>query len=118
MAVTVVQQTNTFDQWRIKTNTISANLGDTATLTTVADDAVAAINELDHELGNPAVLTTTDKANVVAAVNELDADTNKLITDVGDVTQLDSGDPDVVTAINNTSSTGRNFSIAMAIALG
>lgn len=41
-----VEQTDTFDQWRVKTNTISS------------------------EVGNTVDLTTTDKTNVVAAVNE------------------------------------------------
>ena len=136
MAVTVVQQTNSFDQWRVKTNTISSNLGDAATLTTVADDAVSAINELDADIGSPASLTTTAKNNVVAAVNELDADlgnpatltttaknnvvsaVNELDSQVGDLNNLSGGETNLVDAVNNNRSAGTNFSIAMAIALG
>ena len=136
MAVTVVQQTNTFDQWRVKTNTISTDLGDAATLTTVADDAIAAINELDHDIGTPAALTTTARTNVVAAVNELDADlgtpanltttaknnvvaaVNELDSQVGDINNLSTGDTNLVSAVNTVNSTGKNFSIAMSIALG
>lgn len=46
MSIPNVPQTDTFDQWRIKTNTIAENVGD-----------------LDN-------LNTTDQSNIVAAVNE------------------------------------------------
>ena len=47
MAVTVVNLTDTFDQWRIKTNTLGTNTGDLSTLSTTAKNTiVAAINEI------------------------------------------------------------------------
>jgi len=70
MAVTNVSQSETFDQWRVKTNTIATNLGDAATLTTSATTAVGGVNELKGNVGTLNSLTTTDKSNLVAAVNE------------------------------------------------
>ena len=70
MAVTNVSQSETFDQWRVKTNTIATNLGDSATLTTTATNAVGGVNELKGNVGSLNNLTTTDKTNLVAAVNE------------------------------------------------
>jgi hypothetical protein len=70
MAVTNVSQSETFDQWRVKTNTIATNLGDSATLTTTATTAVGGVNELKGDVGTLNNLTTTDKTNLVAAVNE------------------------------------------------
>ena len=47
MAVTVVNLTDTFDEWRIKTNTLGSNTGDLTTLSTTAKNTlVAAINEI------------------------------------------------------------------------
>jgi hypothetical protein len=47
MAVTVVNLTDTFDEWRLKTNTLGTNTGDLATLSTTAKGSlVAAINEI------------------------------------------------------------------------
>ena len=118
MAVTVVQQTNTFDQWRVKTNTIATDLGDAASLTTVATNAIGGVNEVNGHLGLPANLVTIDKTNVVAGVNEVKTAAVGLRTDVGDLNNLSTGDTNLVSAVNNVNSTGKNFSIAMAIALG
>ena len=55
MALTVVNLTDTFDEWRIKTNAVHELAGDLTTLSTTAKGSlVAAINELDAEahLGN------------------------------------------------------------------
>ena len=69
MAITNVSENDTFDQWRVKTNTISTDLGDAATLTTTATNAVAAINELDANLGDLNNLEVPG-ADLVAAANE------------------------------------------------
>ena len=118
MAVTVVQQTNTFDQWRVKTNTIASDLGDAATLNTFATNAVGGVNEVSLRVGLPTNLVTTDKTNVVSAVNEVKNAAVGLRTDVGNLNNLSGGESNLVTAINNAKTTGTNFSIAMAIALG
>jgi hypothetical protein len=133
MAVTVVNQTDTFDQWRVKTNDISSDLGDVSTLaTTDTTSVVAAINELDTrvgelldldtseitnvvgavnelqtELGEPANLTTTAKTSAVDAINEHDGE-------IGDLNNLQGSETNLVEAVNNT----RSFSIAISIALG
>ena len=47
MALTVVNLTDTFDEWRVKTNTLGTNTGDLTTLSTTAKGTlVAAINEI------------------------------------------------------------------------
>ena len=47
MAITVVNLTDTFDEWRVKTNTLGTNTGDLTTLSTTAKGTlVAAINEI------------------------------------------------------------------------
>ena len=71
MAVTNVSQSNTFDQWRVSTNTIATNLGDIATINTTATTAIGGVNEVNTNVGLPANLTTTAKSNVVSAVNEM-----------------------------------------------
>jgi hypothetical protein len=91
MAITNVSQSNTFDQWRVKTNTIATDLGDTAILETDATTAVGGINELNTNIGPLNNLTTTDKSTVVAAINETK-----------------------ITAVEEANS----FSIAIAVALG
>jgi len=50
MAITVVNLTDTFDEWRVKTNAVHELAGDLTTLSTTAKGTlVAAINELDGE---------------------------------------------------------------------
>ena len=50
MALTVVNLVDTFDEWRVKTNTLGTGQGDLTTLSTTAKGSlVAAINELDGE---------------------------------------------------------------------
>ena len=47
MAITVVNLTDTFDEWLVKTNTLGTNTGDLTTLSTTAKGTlVAAINEI------------------------------------------------------------------------
>ncbi len=74
MAVTQVLDTDSIDQWRTKTNTISTVLGDPASLTTTANNVVGAINELNNAQGTLASLSTTDKSNLVNAINEIKTD--------------------------------------------
>ena len=133
MAVTNVSQSNTFDQWRVKTNTIASDLGDAATLNTSATTAVGGVNELNTNVGRPINLTTTAKSNVVSAVNEIDSrvglasnlnttlktnvvtGVNEVNTKVGTLNNLTTTDKtDLVSAVNET----KNFSLAIAIALG
>lgn len=88
MSIPNVLQTDTFDQWRVKTNTIATNAGDLVNLNTVVKtNAVSAINEVKSNVGDLANLNTTNKTNIVNGINEVQ-------------------------------STGKAFSIAMSIALG
>ena len=43
MAVVVVNGTDSIDQWRAKTNTISTSLGDPAAITTTAQNVVGVL---------------------------------------------------------------------------
>jgi hypothetical protein len=49
---------------------LDAHLGNVANLTTTAKTAVGAINEHDAEIGDLTKLNTTNKGNLVAALNE------------------------------------------------
>jgi hypothetical protein len=74
MALTEVLRSDTFEQWRTKTNTVSSDLGDRATLSaniTANTSLVGAINELQSDIGVIGSLSTFAASNVVAALNEL-----------------------------------------------
>ncbi len=82
MAKPIVTKKDTFDQWRLKVNQVSENIGNLADLdTTDNSSAVAAINEIKTNLddsisniGNLADLDTTNKSSAVAAINEIKTD--------------------------------------------
>jgi len=60
MTQVTVNLTDTFEDWRVKTNQICANQGDIATLTTATQASlVAAINEIDATSGLGAVVDDT-----------------------------------------------------------
>ena len=87
MAVVTVNLLDTFDQWRLKTNDLGTNLGDLTTL------------------------TTSDKTNIVAALNEvLSGDSDDLENIVEDTTPQLGGNLDLnsrdVTGTGNISITG------------
>lgn len=74
MALTEVLRSDTFEQWRTKTNTISSDLGDRATLSaniTANTSLVGAINELQGDIGVIGSLSTFAASNIVDALNEL-----------------------------------------------
>ena len=77
--------------------TISNMIGDLNDLdTTDKSNLVAAINEIVTNIGDLADLDTTDKSNLVAAINEI-------ITNIGDLADLDTiADSNIVAAINET----------------
>jgi len=87
MAVVTVNLLDTFDQWRLKTNDIGANLGDIANL------------------------NTTDKTNIVAALNEVvSGDSDDMENLVDDTTPQLGGDLDLnnqnITGTGNINTTG------------
>jgi len=107
MAVVTVLQTDTFEQWRQKTNQVSSRLGDEAGLTTTETDLVAAINALRDDTGYTALTTTA--GTITTAINELDAfQGNESLTTTaqtisGAVNELDALQGDV--ALPTTAST-------------
>lgn len=61
---------------------LNQDLGDKGDLTTTnKDNIVSAINELDSNIGDLQDLTTTEKSNVVSAVNEIDSNYVRLDTE-------------------------------------
>ena len=72
MAINNVELTTTFEQWRVITNAIITAVGDnTALSTTEKSNLVGALNEVLTKLGTVASLDTTEKSNVVGALNEV-----------------------------------------------
>ena len=86
MAVISVNLTDTFEQWRTKTNSIATKQGDLTTL------------------------TTTAKSTVVAAINELDAAAS-FSNVVEDTSPQLGGNLDVLTRSITTSTTNGNIAI-------
>lgn len=73
---------------------IIGNLTDLTT--TDKSNIVAAINEIADNIGNLTDLDTTDKNNIVAAINEI-------VNNIGDLADLDTiADSNIVAAINET----------------
>jgi hypothetical protein len=87
MANVNVDIKDTFDQWRVKTNEISDIAGDLATLTTTdKSDIIAAINELvtrSTDIGTLASLDTDYLADLVGAINEVNTNADQNTTDIG-----------------------------------
>lgn len=68
MAIPQVLPTNTVDEFRQTTNEISTGLGDVATLTTTATDAVGGVNEILADIGDVDSLVFPG-SDLVSAVN-------------------------------------------------
>lgn len=94
------------DYINVLTTSINSMIGSLSDLdTTDKSNLVNAINEvlngLSGSLGNLADLTTTDKTSIVNAINEINAAVVALITAVGDISDLDTTDKsNLVNAIN------------------
>jgi hypothetical protein len=81
---TTVNRTDTFEQWRVKTNLIGAAAGDLNDLDVrivSRGTIVAAVNELQGDIGTVQNLVTTEKTNLVGAVNEVKAALVSFATD-------------------------------------
>jgi len=105
MSVTNVLKTDTFDSFRIKTNTISAQLGDNALLlanptlnsTTAVDAVLETLVKVETEVGVIGALSTS-ASTLVGAINEHDSEiglisgltTTQKGTLVGSINELDS----------------------------
>lgn len=90
----VVKNTDT-DALEIKWANTGGSIGGLENLTTINKaSVVAAINELDSDIGDKATLTTTEKGSLVGSVNELDSE-------IGNLTGLKTTSKDsVVNSIN------------------
>lgn len=108
----VVEQSDSFEQWRQKTNQIgaavedSASTGNIALLTTTANsNVVIAVNELDSSIGTLSSLTTTDKTSLVAAANELGSRIDDTVDAIGNLGSLrTTANSNVVVAVNELDS--------------
>lgn len=126
MPINTVNESNTFDEWRIITNLIKDAVGDKDTLnTTTTTSLVASINEVFGKLGNNSslnttetstlvlalnevltklgdvsTLTTTATSSAVAAINELDTDTETNASNIGTIESLTTSANTLVGAIN------------------
>lgn len=85
MAVILVNLTDTFEQWRKKTNAISLALGDLDQLLSEETTVIRAVNENFTHIGVMTVLTTDIKSNLVDAVNEVDLHTDINTINIGNM---------------------------------
>jgi len=130
MAIVNTSKLDTFDTWRIKTNTTAEQLGDhallggnlTLTSDTVVDAVIEVLTKVETEVGIIGALTTT-APTLVGAINEHDAEIgtissltttdkttlvgaiNELDSEIGVLTDLDtSAQSTLVAAINELNS--------------
>jgi len=93
MAQTVINLSDPISTWVAKSNTISANVGDLATLSDSAATLVHAINSIDSDMGTRTSLNTSVTTSLVDAINSIFNDfveltdsaeiKNKFVTSVG-----------------------------------
>ena len=101
MAVTTVNTTDTFEQWRVKSNEIGTVVGNHTNsssgdqLQTTAATVVGAINEHETQLNSTVTATTTNATNIATNATNIAANTTAIATKAT-----------------------KGFSIAMSVALG
>jgi len=71
MAITVINLSDAVSTWVTKTNTIATQVGDLALLSTGDSDLVKGVNTVDSNIGTLSSLNTTDKSDLVSAINEV-----------------------------------------------
>lgn len=130
MAIVNTSKLDTFDSWRLNTNTTAQQLGDhsllggnpTLTSDTVVDAVIEVLTKVETEVGIIGALTTT-ASTLVGAINEHDAEIgvissltttdkstlvsaiNELDSEIGVLTNLDtSAQSTIVAAINELNS--------------
>jgi len=94
MTQVTVNLTDTFEDWRVKTNQICANQGDIATLTTITQASlVAAINEIDATSGMGSIVEDTSPQ----LGNDLDVQTYDIVSTANrPITITPDGSGDVI----------------------
>jgi len=70
MAITNINLSDAVSTWVTKTNTIATNVGDIALLNQ-GSNLVAGVNNVDSNVGTLSSLSTTDKSDLVSAINEV-----------------------------------------------
>ena len=89
MSLVIVDLVDTFDEWRIKTNTLGSDTGDLATLSTVDKTSlVAAVNEIfinDSDDLENIVEDTTPQLGGILDINSFNIEGTGNISIVGDV---------------------------------
>jgi len=132
MAARTVLTSNTLEEFRTTFNSLSTtDIGDPATLTTVATSVVGAINELNavtysgftivdsgssttQAISSGDTLTFTGDSNITAAVTATDTVTFSLNSSISGLSSIDSAS----ITINSVNVATQPFAIAQAIALG
>ena len=103
---TEVLRSDTFEQWRVKTNTIGSDLGTKADLSaniTANGSLVTAINELQSDIGVIGTLSGSITAtNLVGAVNEIQSE-------IGVVSSLATTSKVLVGAVNEVKDSAITF---------
>lgn len=103
---TEVLRSDTFEQWRVKTNTIGSDLGTKADLSaniTANGSLVTAINELQSDIGVIGTLSGSITAtNLVGAVNEIQSE-------IGVVSSLATASKVLVGAVNEVKDSAITF---------
>ena len=101
MTIINTSKVDTFDAWRIKTNTTAAQLGDntklldnnTLTTNTAVDAIIEVLTKVEREIGTIGALTTSS-TKLVNAINEHDSEIGVLKEVLGGVDE--NGDPIVI----------------------
>lgn len=104
MAITV-ETTDTFEQWRVKTNQISANLDVSTTdlQSQINANVVTLNNNIASNVGNVQQLVTIVKSNAVAAINETYNFATNNRSNIGILSNLvTTSKANLVAAINET----------------
>ena len=98
MAIIQVNLTDTINSFRVKTNTLALQVGDTALLDTSGGDSntVSSINSLDSDMGRQADLNYKESAGtfltLVDAINRIVDSDGNIDSDMIPTIALDSGD--------------------------
>ena len=123
MPIILVHLTDSFDQWRVKTNSISLSVGDINILSSGHTDIVSSLNSNFINIGTLSTLSTTAKNNLVSAINEVDSNTDTNNIRIGTLSTLSTtAKNNLVSAINevatNANLTGDVTSVGNATTLG
>jgi len=122
MAITTVNTTDTFEQWRVKSNEIGTVVGDHTNsssgdqLNTTATTVVGAINEHETQINSTVTATTTNTTNIAANTTAIATNATNIATNT---TNIATNATNIATNTTNIATKAtKGFSIAMSVALG